>query len=830
MCIKTIILVIIEEVNKREKPTDLNEGMANLDVSVAVATRIVSDPANEPRKSRTTAKEGVSSRWASRAEMSTRAHMRNTSSCNDINISEKPESPVLVKAPPFSQGGTTICRQVHNVWLAATLPFKSNEMNNSLLVRGRKGVKHSSEIISSKRPIRTSKSSGNIHKDENANNHGASGKSKSREKSKINQERNKVLLANSITQIQLTHALCSQLQTITDGESTLYLKSVLSILPSGFDEKSAITRLVQTRKRAFLLMDLGRVIRSHALFLSVTGGFGGKSSGSKDNEWGKSKSDDLPRTHRLNRMIAGVNSIGRKRLGVGIVYIQPQFRVTKNPDLELLKLLVRLGVDLRCNTCDDIIVAMEAIRKERGERSGSGNEMKEELEGDYFGEEGMVLVDDVGKCRKPDGYLRRLFKSRLNYVYDDSSHEKRLNIVEVGVDDISEIHRISNAIRRMSSRAVKYSSYSISTECRFIYRLPLRKETHLHLDEWKGVILRMHQAAADVEGELVGISVDLHEWGQSLALQRNEKAEDPNKILRKICSQLRLFRILSLIVGQYCTRIDLTGLPIPLTRQAGNCLTQTLSSIVAQEVSVEEVSDIQCYLKDSNINVLHSETPPQELAMISNDPSLSSLTFTADVSEHLVAKAGALCTRIIGVKSAQDVSVQSNMNVNVNDEEQASDATGMASKDENSTANASAIHYYIDDGCYGSLGCSSQAQSCSNSDTSDQEYTPLPLYGTSISIGKDESNKAGIGDAVKRNAQATVWGPTCDGLDKVCSSISLPADLSANRDWLIFPNLGCGGFCGGLGLGTAFNGFDPPDVAYCVLRYFNANDQYDLLE
>ena len=142
------------------------------------------------------------------------------------------------------------------------------------------------------------------------------------------------------------------------------------------------------------------------------------------------------------------------------------------------------------------------------------------------------------------------------------------------------------------------------------------------------------------------------------------------------------------------------------------------------------------------MNVLHSETPPQELAMISNDPSLSSLTFTADVSEHLVAKAGALCTRIIGVKSAQDVSVQSNMNVNVNDEEQASDATGMASKDENSTANASAIHYYIDDGCYGSLGCSSQAQSCSNSETSDQEYTPLPLYGTSISIGKDESNKS----------------------------------------------------------------------------------------
>jgi diaminopimelate decarboxylase len=67
---------------------------------------------------------------------------------------------------------------------------------------------------------------------------------------------------------------------------------------------------------------------------------------------------------------------------------------------------------------------------------------------------------------------------------------------------------------------------------------------------------------------------------------------------------------------------------------------------------------------------------------------------------------------------------------------------------------------------------------------------------------------------------STVWGPTCDGLDKVCDKVLLPVDLKANRDWLVFSNLGCGGYAGGLGLGTAFNGFDPPDVAYCVLGYF----------
>ena len=60
---------------------------------------------------------------------------------------------------------------------------------------------------------------------------------------------------------------------------------------------------------------------------------------------------------------------------------------------------------------------------------------------------------------------------------------------------------------------------------------------------------------------------------------------------------------------------------------------------------------------------------------------------------------------------------------------------------------------------------------------------------------------------------STVWGPTCDGLDRVCSDIPLP--ILERDDWLVFPNLRSAG-----GLTTAFNGFDPPDTAYCVLGYF----------
>jgi diaminopimelate decarboxylase len=201
---------------------------------------------------------------------------------------------------------------------------------------------------------------------------------------------------------------------------------------------------------------------------------------------------------------------------------------------------------------------------------------------------------------------------------------------------------------------------------------------------------------------------------------------------------------------------------------------------------------------------------------------------TIDVSRLLVAHSAALCARIIGVKQ--------------ND--------------------ASRIHYYIDDGCYGSLSNYSN------------KGIPLPLKSkkalgsSNISIEKDQ-----------QGILATVWGPTCkllcccstysthdlyvsygcvglaifilmlllfagDGLDKVsglhrssphsketvsvsrlllflpffllypwynkvCSDIVLPR--LHRDDWLVFTDLG---FCHE---GTCFNGFSPPDIACCVI-------------
>lgn len=131
--------------------------------------------------------------------------------------------------------------------------------------------------------------------------------------------------------------------------------------------------------------------------------------------------------------------------------------------------------------------------------------------------------------------------------------------------------------------------------------------------------------------------------------------------------------------------------------------------------------------------------------------------FTLDVSHLLVANAGAICTRIIGVKQNE----------------------------------VGKVHYYIDDGCYGSLSNHSKT------------IVPLPLKAV------EDANCTSPNDPVE--LIATVWGPTCDGLDKVCVGM-LPK--LCRDDWLIFAN---SGFCH---VGTAFNGFSPPDVVYCVLGGF----------
>jgi len=403
----------------------------------------------------------------------------------------------------------------------------------------------------------------------------------------------------------------------------------------------------------------------------------------------------------------------------------------------------------------------------------------------------------------------------------------------------------------------------VAARCRFMLRLPpisstsgnsCRRNSATDMNQinrsWEHLILNVYTEAKKQGGELVGVSVDLSEWSEELLKSENQdnnlnKVDDDGNdednvtnfedassnefILTDICTRLRIFRLLLLSVGQYRIRIDLTGLP-PLEREYYQILTRYLSDFVSCDVTVEELLQMNVSSNNNGIIDLTENNTKltkqmEEMKDLANDPMTCSLIFTADISDHLVTRAGALCTRIIGVKT--------NESMPTNEEEKNDDKK-------------SSIHYFIDDGCYGSLGSSSS-----------QKHCPVPLYGnnfihkstsrrclaaplpqviadstldqtSSSSLKNDLPNSNDLllssslpsSNASNNHVLATVWGPTCDGLDKVSESVLLPKDLQANRDWLVFSQLGCGGFGGGLGLGTAFNGFDPPDVVYCVLGYF----------
>lgn len=367
-----------------------------------------------------------------------------------------------------------------------------------------------------------------------------------------------------------------------------YLKSVIRILPTGFDETSALMTTIQEHKRAFMLLDLGRVIGAHAKFFSYTCGFGMMES--NNNHFNCEQNiQHLPPTHRLRRTGVKVNSIGRVKKGL---YIQPQFTVTKNPNVQLLKLFVRLGVDLRYNSIDDIIAATKAITEEKQERkknrksfNQSSTDEHQQQDGVSAGNNsvhssssddgddgedyneydestlGLVLVDDASKTRKPNRYFRRLLQTRKNQNSD--------RFLEVAIDDEYEVTRISNNIRRLLKRSDVSSSYEETTR-RFMLRLPTMEfKCSNYIDSsnglWEKLILKVFAATMEQGGELYGVSVDLSPKLLSRGKESNKSSKDDappaSVILKQICARLRIFRLLLLSVGQYHIRIDVSGLP-----------------------------------------------------------------------------------------------------------------------------------------------------------------------------------------------------------------------------------------------------------------------------
>ena len=384
----------------------------------------------------------------------------------------------------------------------------------------------------------------------------------------------------SVVSVLQATAISQVLESFGEEEQEL----VMDILSKDYDWQTAIQSSTQSRERAFLLLDVSAVVKSH---------------------------------FHLQKLMPNV---------------QLQYKVQHNRDPKLLELLGRLKVGLRTNSNLDV----QAASAVKG---------------------GVVLVDDAGATRKPNGYLRRYSKA---------------SSAPLAVDGPEEVARIHHTHERLIQRHHD-DTHSLS----FTLKLPR------DCSKWEPLLQSTQQACAETNTQLVGVSVDV--------VEEDDYLINLQESLQRIAFE-----------GMH---VDVTG-----------TVTQTMAPFLTGLVkSYDQV--------------------------------------TVDASALLVAHAGALCTRIIGVKVVGHTR-----------------------------------HLYIDDGCYGSL--------CRDFKNSHQEHVPLPLF----------KNTA-------ETQMTTVWGPTCDGLDRVCQNVFLPQMHVDN--WLVFFDMGQSS-----GMGTAFNGFDPPDIVhYCVLGY-----------
>jgi len=96
--------------------------------------------------------------------------------------------------------------------------------------------------------------------------------------------------------------------------------------------------------------------------------------------------------------------------------------------------------------------------------------------------------------------------------------------------------------------------------------------------------------------------------------------------------------------------------------------------------------------------------------------------------------------------------------------------------------------YYINDGVYGSFNC--------------VLYDHAVVHPETL---RDNSSNDSLYDC-------SIWGPTCDGLDQVCSNVGLP-DLNVG-EWLVFSDMGAYTI---VAAGT-FNGFPVPKIQYMALN------------
>ncbi|KAM6979637.1 ornithine decarboxylase isoform 2-T2 [Aplochiton taeniatus] len=149
-------------------------------------------------------------------------------------------------------------------------------------------------------------------------------------------------------------------------------------------------------------------------------------------------------------------------------------------------------------------------------------------------------------------------------------------------------------------------------------------------------------------------------------------------------------------------------------------------------------------------------------------PTDCNITIIAEPGRYYVASAYMLAVNIIAKKVIMN-------------EQSASD-------EEDDGTNDRTLMYYVNDGVYGSFNC--------------LLYDHAHCLPTLHRKPKPD----------ERMYPSSIWGPTCDGLDRIVEQHALP-DLQVG-DWLLFENMGAYT----VAASSTFNGFQKPDMYYVLSR------------
>ncbi|KAH8094502.1 ornithine decarboxylase [Cristinia sonorae] len=152
-------------------------------------------------------------------------------------------------------------------------------------------------------------------------------------------------------------------------------------------------------------------------------------------------------------------------------------------------------------------------------------------------------------------------------------------------------------------------------------------------------------------------------------------------------------------------------------------------------------------------------------------PNRENLRIIAEPGRYYVAKAFSLAANIIARRAPPA-------------------AEGAVPQDIEGDSESPTVMYYINDGVYGAFNC-----------ILFDHQTPQP-YVLSL------NGSFHVPSSVPLRA-SSVWGPTCDSIDCVCTVTHLPSTLQVG-DWLAFENMGAYTICAA----SQFNGFQVSKVTY----------------